>query len=190
MIDSLTGSATKLAIIPSAETTAAASIGTVSRSNHYTATARDARGVIKWVEQIDNIVVTVGLNDVHDKYFGGSSYTAAHYVLLTDGTPTVAASDTMSSHSGWTEPVPYSDSTRPAFTAATAASGSTNNSASPAVFNINGTATIGGIGVATDSTKSGTSGVLYGAGAFTGGDQAVTSGDTLTVTITMSSTSS
>ncbi len=66
---------------------------------------------------------------------------------------------------------------------------SVTNSATPAVFNINGTATIGGSflisGTAGSAdTKSGTGGTLRSCGAFSTGDKAVSNGGTLTVTIT------
>jgi hypothetical protein len=61
------------------------------------------------------------------------------------------------------------------------------NSASPAQFNINGTATIAGAFLSSNSTKSGTTGTLFSASKFTSpGDRAVSSGDTLNVTYTFS----
>lgn len=152
--------------------------------NFYVVECYDSKGKLKWSEDITNLVVDVGLNDNLDKYLKGSAYTAAFYVGLTDGTPTPAAGDTMSSHAGWAEVVAYSEATREALVLGTVSSGSVDNSASKASFSINGTATIGGAFLCTDSTKSGTSGILYGIGAFTGGDKSVTSGDTLNVTVT------
>ena len=95
----------------------------------------------------------------------------------------------MSSHAGWTEVTAYSESVRQTLTLGTVSSQSVDNSASKAVYSINGTATVGGIFVTTDSTKSGTSGTLYGGGAFTGGDKSVGSGDTLNVTVTLTAAS-
>lgn len=152
---------------------------------------RDAGGKIKWVETIEsNLVVDAGLNDILDKYFKGSTYTAAHYVGLTSGTPTIAAGDTMSSHAGWTEQVPYSNANRPTFTPGTVASKSVDNSASKAVFNCNGAGTIGGAFLSTNNTKSGTTGTLVSAGAFSGGNKTVANGDTLNVQITYTASSS
>ena len=159
-------------------------------ANRYDVVCRDKSGKIKWIDHIENLVVNVGLDDVLDKYFKGSAYTAAWYVGLTDGTPTVAAADTMASHVGWVDDTTYSDANRPTLTLGTVASQSVDNSASVAVFNINGTATIGGCFVTTSNTKGGTTGILYGAGAFTGGDKSVTSGDTLNVTVTLTAAAS
>jgi hypothetical protein len=62
------------------------------------------------------------------------------------------------------------------------------NSASPAVFNINATATVGGAFLTSDNAKSGTTGTLFSASDFTTGDRSVVSGDTLNVTYTFSLT--
>ena len=147
-------------------------------------------GKLKWRDTIKNLVVNAGLDDALDKYLKGSAYTAAHYCGLTDGTPTVAAADTMSSHSGWTEVTGYSEGARQTVTWGTVSSQSVDNSASKASFSINASVTVGGAFLATDSTKGGTTGTLYGGGAFTGGDKSLTSGDTLNVTVTASASAS
>jgi hypothetical protein len=96
----------------------------------------------------------------------------------------------MSSHSGWVEIADYSESVRQTLTLGTVSAKSVSNTASKAVFSINGTATVGGAFVVTNSTKSGSTGTLVGAGAFTGGDKSVGSGDTLNVTVTLTASSS
>lgn len=144
-------------------------------------------GKLKWSDTFENLVVTVGKNDLLQKYLTGSSYTAAFSVGLTGTTPTFASGDTMASHSGWTEVVAYSQSTRVAYTAGTASAGSIDNSGSVAVFSINANGTtLGGAFLCTNSTKSGTSGTLFGGAAFSSGDKVLGSGDTLNVTITCS----
>lgn len=154
--------------------------------NTYRFECRDAQGNLRWAEEVPNLVTTVGLNDLLTKYFKGSAYTAAWYVGLVDGgtTPTYAAADTMASHAGWTENASYSNASRPAWNGGTAAAGSVDNSASQASFNINATATIAGAFLASDSTKSGTAGTLYGEASF-GANRSVLSGDTLNVTVTL-----
>lgn len=59
-------------------------------------------GVVIWTEEFENLVVNEGLNDSLDKHFKGSSYSAAWYVGLTGATPSFAAGDVMTNHSGWT----------------------------------------------------------------------------------------
>lgn len=140
---------------------------------------------LKWVNEIDNLVVNVGLDDSLDKHLKGSGYTAAWYVLLTDGTPTVAAGDTMASHAGWTEVTAYDEAVRQTLTLGSVSGQSVDNSASKAVFTISSdSTTIGGCGVTTNSTKGGSTGTLYGAGAFTAGDKGLDDDDVLNVTVT------
>lgn len=145
----------------------------------------DSKGNLKWTDTFHNLVVTEGLNDSLNKHFKASSYTAAWYVGLTNSSPTFAAGDTMASHSGWTENTNYSESNRPTLTLGTVSSGSVDNSANKAVFSINASATIGGAFIVSNNTKNGTTGTLYGGGAFSGGNRNVVNGDTLNVTVTL-----
>lgn len=149
-------------------------------------------GKVKWTAESHNLVVNVGLQDMNTQYFKGSAYTAAWYIGLYGAASTnnPAAGDTAASHAGWTEIVPYSNATRPACsfgTATTADPSVISNSASPAAFNINATATVGGAFLISNSTKSGTTGILFSASDFAApGDRSVASGDTLNVTYTFS----
>ena len=147
----------------------------------------DSNGAEKWREENKNLVTTVGLNDVLTKYLKGSSYTATWYVGLA-GAGTKAAADTMSSHAGWAVVAAYSESVRQTLTLGTASAGSIDNSASKAAFSINGTATVAGAFITDSSTKSGTSGTLYGVVDFSS-SRSVISGDTLTVTVTLTAAS-
>jgi hypothetical protein len=149
---------------------------------------RDKHGRVKWTDVIENLVVNVGLDDLLDKYFKGSAYTAAHYVGLTDGTPTPAAGDTMASHAGWTEVTAYDEATRQAFTPGTVSGQSVDNSASKATFTISAdTTTVGGAFLTTNNTKGGSTGTLYAIGAFSAGDKSLDDNDTLDVTATFTS---
>ena len=158
----------------------------------YKIQCHDAQGNLKWEDEAPNLVVNVGLQDMNAKYFTGSAYTAAWYIGLYGAAATnnPAAGDTMSSHAGWTEVVAYSQATRPACTFGTPTTANPSvatNSASPASFSINGTTTVGGAFLTSNSTKSGTTGTLYSAADFSSpGDRAVVSGDTLSVTYTLS----
>jgi hypothetical protein len=157
----------------------------MKRETHYLIECFDQDGNLKWMDEFDNLVTTAGLNDSLTKHFKGSAYTAAWYVGLTTGTPVFNAADTSASHAGWTESTAYSESVRQTLTLGTASAGSIDNSASKAVFSINATATVGGAFVADLSTKSGATGVLYGGGAFSGGNRSLLSGDSLSITITL-----
>jgi hypothetical protein len=154
---------------------------------------RSELDTLKWRDDIDNIYVNTGLNDVLDKFWKGSAYTAVHYVGLTDGTPTVVAGDTSASHAGWVEVLAYGDSgeTRPVLTLGSVASQSVDNSGSKAVFDINANGTtVGGAFLSTNQVMGGTLGTLIAAGAFTGGDKTLDNGDTLNVTVTLTASSS
>lgn len=165
---------------------------TASAKGVYTMQCFDKDGNLKWEAECPNLVVNGGLQDMNNKYFLGSAYTATWYIGLygSGSTNNPAAGDTMSSHAGWTEVVPYSQATRPACTFATPTTANPSvatNSASPAVYTINATATVGGAFLTSNSTKSGTTGTLYSASDFTTpGDRSVVSGDTLNVTYTLS----
>jgi hypothetical protein len=161
----------------------------VKAENHWRWECRDKHGKLKWVEEYDNLVTTAGLNDIINQYFKGSAYTAAWYIGLISASPTVNAADTLASHSGWTEVTAYDESVRQTLTLGTASGGSASNTASKARFTIStdGTAFGGGF-LATNSTKGGTTGTLYGVGAFGGGDKTLSDGDTVDVTVTPSFT--
>jgi len=158
----------------------------------YKVQCHDAQGNLKWEADAPNLVVNGGLQDMNAKYFTGSSYTAAWYLGLYGAAASnnPAAGDTMSSHAGWTEVVAYSQATRPACTFGTPTTANPSvatNSASPATFSINGTTTVGGAFLTSNNTKSGTTGTLYSAADFSApGDRSVVSGDTLSVTYTLS----
>ena len=152
----------------------------------------DKDGNLKWEAQSKNLVVNAGL-----AYMAGSALTSVTQITTwylglygAGASNTPAAGDTMSSHAGWTEVVAYSNATRVAATFATATTANPSvvtNSASPAVFNINGTTTVGGAFLTSGSAKSGTVGTLFSAADFgSPGDRSVVSSDTLSVTYTFS----
>jgi hypothetical protein len=155
----------------------------------FKVTCLDASGNLKWEEVFHNLVVNEGLQDLNTKYFKASGYTAAWYLGLVTGPgsgTTYSANDTLAVHAGWTEDTNYAGS-RKAVTFGTASLADPSvidNSASPSVFVMNNTTTVAGAFLAT--VASGTSGILFSAGDFTGGDKIVASGDTLNVTYTFS----
>jgi hypothetical protein len=171
--------------------------------NHYRVEAfrpmmmRDGRGrfsgkklVPLWAEEFDNLVVDVGLNDSLDKHLKGSNYTATWYVGVVGSSPSFDAGDTMGgAHAGWTEQTTYDEANRPTLTLGTVSGKSVDNSASKAVFTISGTVTLGGAFVVSNNTKGGTTGILYGGGAFSQ-DRDLIDNDVLNVTITCTAAAS
>ena len=158
----------------------------------YYVECHDKDGNLKWTAESKNLVVNAGL-----AYMAGSALTSvtqitSWYIGLygAGASNTPAAGDTMSSHAGWTEVVPYSNATRVAATFVTATTANPSvvtNSASPASFTINATSTVGGAFLTSGSAKSGTTGTLFSAADFSSpGDRSVVSGDVLSVTYTFS----
>ena len=146
-------------------------------------------GKKKWEDEFHNLVVNEGLQDLNTKYFKAVGYTATWYLGLITGPGSgtaYAAGDTLVTHAGWTEDTNYSGNRKAVTfgTATTADPSVIDNSGSPAVFNINNTTTVAGAFLAT--VASGTSGILFSEGDFTGGDKIVANGDTLNVTYTVS----
>lgn len=158
----------------------------------YTVECFDKDGKLKWVAESSNLVVNVGL-----QYMAGTALTTTSqittwylglYGAAASNNP--AAGDTMALHGGWTEVTDYTEATRPAatFAAATNANPSVvTNTASKAVFSINGTTVVGGAFLTSNNTKNGTTGTLFSAADFAApGDRSVVSGDILNVTYTFS----
>ena len=158
----------------------------------YHVECHDKDGNLKWSADTKNLVVNAGL-----AYMAGTALTSVTQITTwyiglygAGASNTPAATDTMSSHIGWTEVVPYSNATRVAATFVTATTANPSvvtNAASPATFNINATSTVGGAFLTSGSAKSGTTGTLFSAADFSApGDRSVVSGDIISVTYTFS----
>jgi len=169
---------------------------TVGAGGVYTVTCVGADGVEKWSDTFHNLVVNQGLANMNGAYLAGTAQTTTWYLGLITGpgsSTTFTATDTLASHGatgsgGWTENTDYSGSRKAVtFGSATSANPSViSNSASPSAFTMTGTATIAGAFLC--SASSGTAGILFSEGDFTGGDKSVASGDTLNVTYTFTLT--
>ena len=166
----------------------------VNITGSYEVKCLDAEGNLKWEDSIKNLVVTVGKNDLLDKYFSGSAYTAGWYMGLVDNTSfsAYAAGDTLASHAGWLEFLDYtisgSSTNRATPSWGSASAGSKATTAT--TFTISGSGTVLGALMCTtqarNTASNGGAGILYSAGSFTGGSRAVASGDSLLVTYTAS----
>ena len=153
----------------------------------FVAECFDAAGNLKWREADHNQIKNAGLDYLLNTGFhAGSAVTTWYLGLITAGGTITTAGDTMSSHAGWTENTTYSDATRREWTEGASSSGVITSS-STSDFNINGSATIGGIFVTSDNTKSGTTGTLWSTAAFAS-DQTVSSGDVLKISYTITMT--
>lgn len=177
---------------------------TVGMEGHYVAKCYDKDGNLKWEDTIDNLVMAVGKQLMLDTLLAGSSYTATVYMGLVSGAsaPTYAAADTQSSHSGWLESgsanAPTYSGTRktPTFSSATSTGTTPSNvttktTSSVVTFTFTGSGTVAGCFININGTSAidNTTGTLYSAGSFTGGNKTVASTDQLNVTYSTTATS-
>lgn len=151
---------------------------------------RRVDGSVKWVEDVDNLVVDEGLNDMADVYFHSATATAeaSWFVGLTTGTNTPAAGDTMASHAGWTEWTTYDEAARQAWGHAAPTVKIVTNSTPLTYTSSSDTQTVGGGFLTSVTTKGGSTGKLFNMAAFAS-NKSLDTGETVdvTVTITMSS---
>ena len=153
----------------------------------YAVECYDSKGVLKWQDGFENLVTTAGLNWYLDAALK-TGVASPLFSIGLKGTGGAVIGDAMNSHANWTEiQAEYSNGTRPPWTPGAVASGTVDNSASKAGFNITGAATVWGafmVGVTGHGTvKNGANGTLLGAGDFTT-YRIVQNGDTLNVTVT------
>lgn len=123
-------------------------------------------GVVIARDTFTNGITLSGVNDMFDKYFLNGTTAAAWYFGLIDNAGFTAAADetdTMSSHSGWTETTAYDEATRVAWAPDNAASQIISNSTLP-VVTMNAATVVKGLFMTTDSTKGGTTGILFNTG--------------------------
>lgn len=177
---------------------------TVGVEGIYHVECRDAAGNLKWTEEFPNLVNAVGKQLMLDTLLKGSAYTVTGPYLGLIGTtsPTFAASDTMTSHSGWTEFVNYTvggSAVRgtAVFGSSTSTGSSPANVTTSAATAITYTITGAGgnvtgcfltLGSGASATQSNTGGTLYSAGAFATA-KSTTAGDTVSVTYSTTATS-
>lgn len=142
-------------------------------------------------EMFENLITTVGKNDILDKYLLGSAYTQTIRMGL-KGAGAAVAGDTQASHASWLEQglanAPTYTGSRKSVTMGAAAAGV---STSPTqAFAITSSGTVAGcfINNGGSATIDNTTGVLFSAGDFSGGNKVVANLDTLNVTYTLTAT--
>ena len=178
---------------------------TVGIEGHYVVECRDANGNLKWSDSFPNLVNAVGKQLLLNTLLttSGTYTTVGPFLgLISGASPTFAASDTMTSHSGWTEFTAYTvtgSAIRGTAVFATATSTGTSPSnvttstATAITYTITGSGgTVGGCflttGSGATSTLGNTGGTLYSAGAFSVA-KVTTAGDTVSVTYSTTATS-
>ena len=152
----------------------------------YHAVCYDIAGNIKWEDDIENLVTTVGKNFTLDTTLGNTAGGAV--VMGLKGTGTAVVADTQASHASWLEVglanAPTYSGNRPTPSFSSASSGSKATSAAVS-FSMTGTGTVAGcfINIGGSATKDNTTGTLFSAGDFSS-SKSVVSGDTIAVTYT------
>lgn len=170
-------------------------LGNLKVGGHFIVECYDKDGNFKWEDVAENAVTTVGIAYLLNVSLCNQAQIAAWYIGIVDnaGFSTFAPADTMASHAGWSEVAVgnYSNTTRVTWSPSAPSGGAIVNAAT-SNFNMTnaGALSVYGLFLNSDSTKSGTVGTLFSTAAFTGGTQAVNSGDTLKITYTVSATSS
>ena len=147
---------------------------------------RDINGKLLGIYRAPNAIVTEGVHHMMETEFRAGAASATWYIGLVDnsGWTTWAATHTMAAHAGWTESVVYSNANRPQWTCGAAAARAITN-ASTVDFTVNGSATLKGLFITNNNTKSGTTGAMWSEAAFSS-TVTVANGDTLKVTYTLS----
>jgi hypothetical protein len=185
--------------------TSAISAEDVGIHGHYHALCWDENGNLKWEEKFPNLVNAIGKQLMLDTLLrtSGTYTTVGPFLgLIATTSPTFAASDTMTSHSGWTEFINYTvggSAVRgtAVFSASTSSGTTPSNITTATAAAITYTITGAGgnvtgcfltTGTGAVNTQSSTAGTLYSAGAFATA-KAVTAGDTVAVTYSTTATS-
>jgi hypothetical protein len=152
----------------------------------------DKNGALKGEYEVDNGIVTEGMNKLLEVMFHGDTAVTTWYVGLINNTgfsalanTDVAAqiSDDGSLTNGWREFTAYDEATRGEWTEGTAAARSITNAVT-VDFTINASGTVKGIFIVSTNTKSGTTGVLWSTAAF-GSNVIVNDDDVLKITYTL-----
>lgn len=148
---------------------------------------RDGAVIDEWIDK--NLVVNEGLNSMLNVMFHSAAQITTWYVGLYEGNYTPVATVTAATiASAATETTAYTQTARPEFVEAAAASQSITNSANRATFTFNDTKTVYGAFLVSTATKSGTTGTLFSAARFAS-SKAVVSGDELLLTYTFTAAS-
>lgn len=145
---------------------------------------------VRWRATARNMITTVGANKILDACFKTGLASPAWFIgMIAGASPgTFATTDTISSHPGWTEISSglVVETARVVWTPGTISAGSVDNTASPALYHMNGSATLQGLFVIDDNTLDGTSlGTLYSEANFAEGPQVVSTGNVISITATL-----
>ncbi len=170
-----------------------------SPAGYYKAECYDKDGNLKWSDYINNVVTDQGRNHMLGVNFRAVTQVTAWYIGLISSVKgannyaAAANTDTQASHSNWAyangnNAPQFSQTSLRQITFAAAATKAIASS-NATVFSITSSGTVKGAFLTTNPNKGdgdsgSTTGFLYSAGTFTGGDKVVQNGDTLNVSYT------
>lgn len=127
---------------------------------------------------IHNGIVNAALNDLLAVYFQSGTQKPSWFAgLIASGNVTLNSDDTIGTHAGWTESTAYSEATRRQWSPETVSGQTLQNSASMQ-FTMNAVTTLAGLFIVSNSTKGGTTGLLWSTGLFDT-EQTMSVGETL-----------
>jgi hypothetical protein len=167
----------------------------------YVAECYDKNGLLKWIDTIDNTVMTEGKNLAFDTFLAGSSYTVVGpYMGLISAVSysAIAATDVGTQingtnawkEAGGTNTPGYTGNRKTCAWSSASAGAKALSAALSFVFSSGSNVVVKGcfilFGSAAVNTKDDAHGVLWSAGLFSGGDKTVSSGDTLNVSYSTS----
>jgi hypothetical protein len=146
-------------------------------------TCHDPDGNLKWESPAKNIVTNLALDDINNVYLRNGSPKANWYAGLIDQVSytQLLNADTMSSHSGWVELTSYTETVRQTWTPGASASQTVVNG-TVMTYTSSAACNIKGAFIASDSSKGGTTGLLFCTALLTNGTQPASIGDTLRLT--------
>jgi len=173
-----------------------------SLDGNYKAKCFDAKGNLKWEDEIENTVMTLGKNAILDAALSGSAYSATGpfmgLISSVSYTGVPVAADTMASHATWFEcsATTYFPTVAARLTTNggwSAASGGVKQLSSTINFTIitNGGTLKGAFlvfGTGAVATLGSTAGTLLSAGLFSGGDKVVAVNDVVQISYSMTAT--
>ena len=133
---------------------------------------------------VPNGVTNEGKDDMLGVQFDAVTQKPNWYIGLIDnsGFSALDPTDTLASHAGWTENTDYDEVNRVEWNPDAPASQAITN-ATPRDFTMNASVTINGVLIA--SVNTGTSGILWATGSFTGGAIPVADDDVLSIVYTV-----
>lgn len=153
----------------------------MNMNGYYHVVCTDSQGNVKWEDDIENLITTVGKNATLDSILGNAG--AGVVLMGLKGVGTAVVADTMASHATWAEITAIAARVAPVFAVAAVGAKTTST---PTSFTMTGSATVAGCFIVLGGTTvpNNTTGILFSAGDFATA-RTVVATDILAVTYTV-----